>query len=311
METKAILMMIEFLKFRPQYCKGLFTLIFLFFSCKTMSGQNVDDLCKQALTQLKQAVANGETFFIKVHAAENLIRHHQTEGLETEFLKLKASSLDNLIGSTRVLARLNKSKPDHYQPYITQLLQQFEHGSSAKVQLTALESLGKLRFYQPLAMIKSYADTGTNGFKGMARWILANSGTTHDEDRLSELLLSDQEIDYRYAAYALRFKAKANATTISRLQTCLNKIKTDDAARVYVASSLFVHGKETGKAQAKPVLLSYLKGEVGQRYELAEALGLGGGQEELPVLKQLMADENTDVRVAASNAVLNIQNCKN
>jgi len=304
-------MMKEYLKVKSCYNISLITLIFLFFSCKTMSGQNVDDLCKQALTQLKQAVVNGETFFIKVHAAENLIRHHQTEGLETEFLKLKAASPDNLIGSTRVLARLNKSKPNQYQQYITQLLQQFEHGASTKMQLTALESLGKLGFYQPLAMIKSYADTGTNGFKGMARWILANSGATYDEDRLSELLLSDQEIDYRYAAYALRFKAKASATTISRLQTCLNKIKTDDAARVYVASSLFVHGKEAEKAQAKPVLLSYLKGEVGQRYESAEALGLGGRPEDLPVLKQLMADENTDVRVAASNAILNIQNCKN
>jgi hypothetical protein len=276
-----------------------------------MNGQNADNLCEQALTQLKQVVVNGETFFIKVHAAENLIRHHQTEGLETEFLKLKAFSPDNLIGSTRVLARLSKSAPDQYQKYIGHLVQQFEHGSSAKIQLTALESLGKLGYDQPLSMIKSYADTGTNGFKGMARWILANSGATHDEDRLSELLLSDQEIDYRYAAYAIRFMAKANTTTISRLKACLNKMKTDDAARIYVASSLFVHGKTAERELAKPVLMSYLKGEVGQRYELAEALGLGGRQEDLPLLKQLMADENTDVKVAASNAVLNIQNCKN
>lgn len=276
-----------------------------------MNGQNTDTLCQQALTQLKQAVINGETFFIKVHAAENLIRHHQTDGLEDEFLKLKMASPDNLIGSTRVLARLSKSNPDQYQKYISQLLQQFEHGSSTKIQLTALESLGKLGYYEPLAMIKSYADTGNNGFKGMARWILANSGKTPDEDRLSELLLSKLEVDYRYAAYALRFKAQVNIQTIQRLYACLQKLNTDDAARIYVASSLFVHGKAADRATARPVLLSYLKGEVGQRYELAEALGSGEQQNDLVVLKQLMADENTDVRVAAANAILNVKKCIN
>lgn len=301
----------KYFVFKSRYCTSLLSVIFIFFSCQQMNGQTADNLCEQALRQLKQAVVNGETFFIKVHAAENLIRHHQTDGLETEFLKLKDASPDNLIGSTRVLARLSKLNPDQYQKYIAQLLQQFEHGSSTKIQLTALESLGKLGYYQPLNIIKSYADTGTNGFKGMARWILANSGAKNDEDRLSELLLSDYEVDYRYAAYAIRFMAKTDATTISRLHNCLNKIKKDDAARVYVASSLFVHGKKAKKALAKPVLMSYLEGEVGQRYELAEALGLGGGQEDLPVLKQLMADKNTDVRVAASNAISNIQNCNN
>lgn len=292
-------------------CLSLTVLVFIVFSCQQMNGQNADNLCQQALTQLKQAVLNGETFFIKVHAAENLISHHETEGLETEFSRLKDASADNLIGSTRVLARLSKSKPNQYQTYIGHLVQQFEHGSSAKIRLTALESLGKLGYKESLPLIKSYADTGINGFKGMARWILANSGKTLDEDRLSALLLSDQEIDYRYAAYAIRFMAKANTTTISRLKACLNKIKTDDAARIYVASSLFVHSKGVDQALAKSALMSYLKGEVGQRYELAEALGLGGESEDLPVLKQLMADENTDVRVAASNAILNIQNCKN
>ncbi len=301
----------EYVSLRLRYRSIFLAVLIIFFSCQQMNGQTADNLCGQALTQLKQAVASGETFFIKVHAAENLIRHHQTEGIETEFLKFKDASPDNLVGSIRVLARLSQSNPDQYQTYIAQLLQQSEHGLFSKIQLTALESLGKLGYYQPLSIIKSYADTGNNGFKGMARWILANSGASNDEDRLSELLLSDQEIDFRYAAYAIRFMAKANTKTLSRLQTRLNQIQVDNAARVYVASSLFVHSKGAQKALSKRVLMSYLGGEVGQRYELAEALGLGGGQEDLPVLKQLMADENTDIRVAASNAVLNIKNCKN
>jgi HEAT repeat protein len=270
-----------------------------------MNAQTNQDICILSLEQLKQAVTNGETFFIKVHAAENLIHHHETAGLEEQFLKLQQASPDNVIGSVRVLTRLNKHNADKYKGYINQLLQQFEHGTSLKVQLTALESLGKLGYNEPLPAIKAYADTGNNGFKGMACWILANSGAETDENRLSELLLSTLEIDYRYAAYALRFKAKTNALTTERLKNCLQTIKADDAARVYVASSLFVHSKGVLKREVKAVLMSsYLHGETGQRYEVAEALGLGGNKKDLPELKKLLADENTDVRVAAANAIL-------
>lgn len=273
---------------------------------KPVNGQVDQDIYQKSIAVLKQASQNGETFFIKVHAAENLIRHGQTEGLETEFLRLKEVSPNNLIGANRVLARLNKHQPKRYKQYIDALLSHFKNGADRKTQLTALESLGKLGYKNSLPLIKAAADTGTNGFKGMARWILSNSGLDADENRLSELLLSEEEVDYRYAAYALRFKPKTNNLTVIRLTQCLQTLKSDDPARVYVASSLFVHIKSAGKERVKTVLLTYLTGEVGQRYEVAEALGLGGSQTDLPVLQKLLNDVNTDVQVAAANAVIRI-----
>jgi HEAT repeat protein len=205
-----------------------------------------------------------------------------------------------------VLARLNKHNAVKYQEYIDELVKLFQTSKETKVQLTALESLGKLGYSERLPAIVADADTGTHGFNGMARWILSNSGKDADEDRLSELLLSKNEIDYRYAAYALRFKSHTNAKTVERLKTCLQALKADDPARVYVASALFVHSKPADRSSVKPTLLTYLSGAVGQRYEVAEALGLGGDKTDLPVLQKLLTDENTDVKVAAANAVLHI-----
>ncbi len=282
----------------------------LFSGYNTMNAQTTDQTCHKSLAVLQQAVLTGETFFIKVHAAENLIHHGKTDGLETQFLQLQQASPENAIGAARVLARLNRAYPVKYQQYIAELLNHVLHGSNDKMKLTALESLGKLGYHSKLPVIQAYADTSTDGFRGMARWIGANSNEDADEDRLSELLLSANKIDYRYAAYALRFKKSNNATTISRLMVCLERLAADDAARVYVASCLFVHGGLPGRKIAAPLLQEYATADVGQRYEVAEAFGLGGNTAFVPLLQQLLADENTDVRVAAANALLNVLRCE-
>jgi hypothetical protein len=59
---------------------------------QTMEAQTSQDICKQSISVLNHAVANGETFFIKVHAAENLIHHKHTDGLEVQFLELQQAS---------------------------------------------------------------------------------------------------------------------------------------------------------------------------------------------------------------------------
>lgn len=267
------------------------------------SGQ-VEDGRTESIRVLRNAVATGGTFFIKVHAAENLIFQNCTESLDTTFFRLQTFSPDNYIGAARVLAQLFKHQPEKYRTYIYQLLNAFELADNRTVSLTALESLGKLGYSKPSPEIERFADTGTMGFKGMARWVLSNDKTTATEKRLSELLLSNEIINYRYAAYAFRFKDKVSNQTVSRLRLCLSKLATNNVARVYVASSLFVHAAGSEKQNVKAILLSYLAGDAGQRYEVAEALGISGDKSDIPTLKKLMSDENMDVSVAAANALL-------
>jgi HEAT repeat protein len=60
------------------------------------------------------------------------------------------------------------------------------------------------------------------------------------------------------------------------------------------------------RQNAKAELLPYLDGAVGERYEVAEALALRGTKTDIPALKKLLADKNTDLKVAAAKALLRI-----
>ena len=291
----------------------MITIVLLFVALpfnNSAMAQSDKNLCLKSNRLLRQAAANGPAFFVKVHAAENLIKLSDTIGLKAEFLKLQKEAPENLIGSVRVLARLHKHNGQQYGYYVTQLLIQFEQGATAKIKLTALESLCKLKFAEPLPQIEAYADTGTNGFKSMARWALANSGKEADENRLSELLLSKNVLDYQYAAYALKFKAQVTPLTRKRLATCLSNIGSAGSARVYVMSTLFVNTNPNDRQKMKPELLKYLTGAVNERYETAEALGLVRDKKDTALLSGMLKDDNADVRVAAANALLNI-NCSN
>ena len=264
--------------------------------------------CAERLSLLKQTLSDSVGFFIKVHAAENLIRQGCTAGISAQFEQLQKESAGNEIGAARVLARLHKHHPAAYKTCISLLVDRFRNGP-AQTRLGALESLGKLGYYDASATVRAYADTGTAGFKAMARWVLANGGTSAAEDRLSALLLSREPADYRYAAYALRFRAVVNARTLQRLRSCLGSLKREDAARVYVAGCLYVHSSGIAKQQVRGTLLTYINGDVAQRYETAEALGIAGARSDIPVLQPLLADGNADVRVAAANALARLMHC--
>ncbi len=266
---------------------------------------------KECIALLTNAMEHGKTIFIKVHAAEALIFNNYYTGIDACFKKL-VKEPGNQIIATRVLARTNKKDDKKYRSYINALRYQLEHADSVRGRLIALESLGKLGFDTPLPLIKSLADTGTSGFRAMARWVLANSGKAADEAQLAAMLASDDPADYRTAAYALRFLNTIRPETLPLLSDCANRVEKDHPARVYVISSLFVHAPATQvRHDTKAKLLEYLTGATGEKYEVAEALALAGKQEDIPAVKQLLADENNDVRVAAAKAMLSIQSKNN
>jgi HEAT repeat protein len=261
---------------------------------------------KSYIDTLHEALTSGETFFIKVHAAEALITNNQTKGIESLFTELLKQAPSNKIGAARVLAKLYKKNPQQYQVNVAMLIDEMLYADSLRQKLTALESLAKVHYKTRLPHILLYADTGRNGFKGMARWVLSNSGRSSDEVKLAELLTSTELLDYRYASYALRFKNKVSSKTYKLLELLDHKIGNGDPAKVYVASTLFVHAQKDNLQQAKKKLLAYEKGTVGEQYEVAEALAIKGDASDIQLLQQLLKNSNRDVRVAAANALLRI-----
>ena len=271
----------------------------------SLHAQDSSRICEKQLAVLKDAVKNGETFFIKVHAAEALLNHMHKENLELQFLNLRKVP-ENNIGASRVLAKTNNA---NRQRYVTEIIHAL-HSDTTMVRLTALESLGKLNYFFFTDTIKGYADTGTLGFRPMARWVLSNDKTKASENQLAALLKSNDSLDYRYAAYAFSYKEKVLPETLALLKECYARISATDAAKVYLASSIFLHSPQTERPEAKKKLLQFQDGNPGQLYELCEALSVAGSPEDVDMLMNIANHESRDVRVAAANALLFILNCK-
>ena len=258
------------------------------------------------LELLKEAVKSSDRFFVRVHAAEALVAHQHSEGLESLFSELQQASPDNFIGATRILAKVNRSNPAKYEAAVQQILNVFLHSEASRPRLVALESLGKLGYSEPLPQIQQQAQEGIAGMMPMARWVLANSGRVEDEARLAELLNSDDPLTYQYAAYALRFRPTIRPASYALLEACAARILPTAPARVYVLSALFVHTSPEKRGKIYALLNPYQQGEMGERYELAEALSLRGTPADIPTLEALLTDQDQDVQVAAANALLRI-----
>ncbi|MCD6598695.1 MAG: sodium/solute symporter [Bacteroidales bacterium] len=262
---------------------------------------------ERCLEVLHEAMVSDENFWMNVHAAEALIYNVYTDGVEEYFLKLQNDPRSNIIGISRVLARLNKKDAVQYQKYIHQIRDVFLNSDSVNQRITALESLGKLGYSEPLPEILRLADEGESSMKTFSRWILANSGDAKDEARLAELLNSKEPKEYFYAAYALRFMDGVNPETYASLKACASRLTKDAPYRVYVLSTLFVHSPPENKNKVKEDLLTYIQGEKSERYEVGQALAISGTVSDIQILEQLLDDSDMDVQVSAANALLRVE----
>jgi len=265
-------------------------------------------ICEDCIKLLRTAMQDASSFFVKVHAAEALISNSRPEGVAAVFLPVfEAATGREKIGAARVLAKLYQHDKEQQAPFLDQIVKLFLTADSTIERLIALESLAKLGYKKPLPEIRQLATAGETGFKLMALWTLSNSGTTADEDALAAMLAENNPLAYRYAGYALRFKDKIRSSTYQLLKSCASRIPVKEANSVYVWSAWYVHALPEDSATARKGLLMALGGVAGMRYEVAEALSLRGSmKDDLLLIKQLLQDEELDVRVAAANAKMKI-----
>ena len=268
---------------------------------------NASERRERCLEILHEAMVSDENFWMNVHAAEALIYNVYTDGVEEYFTSLENDPRSNIIGISRVLARLNKKDAMKYQKYLHQIRDIFLNSDSINQRVTALESLGKLGYSEPLPEILQFAEEGESGIKTFARWVLANSGSAKDEARLAELLSSEEPREYYYAAYALRFMEDVSSDTYVRLEACASRLAKDAMRRAYVLSALFVHSPPESKDRIKDELLAYVHGDKSERYEIAQALAISGTASDNQILEQLLDDPDMDVQVSAANALLRIE----
>jgi len=268
--------------------------------------EHADERRARCVEILRKAMKSGGGFWVRVHAAEALLGNVYPKGVEEYFRLLDNSPESNIVGVSRVLARAHRKDAVKYRAYVKRILDEFLDPDSPN-RVGALETLGKLGYAEHHPEIIRAAREGGSEIRGMARWVLANSGAGKDEAFLAELLDSDEPRDYFYAAYALRFFHGVRPETYRMLESCAARLPEDAPHRVYVLSARFVHAPPEAAEAAKRELLAYAGGEKNERYEVCEALAVRGDESDIPLLERLLDDPETDVRVAAANALLRIE----
>lgn len=284
------------------YPKQIWTLILLVFTFFDLIAQTSQVEYSQFL---KQTVETNDNYWIRIHAAEALIFNNFTIDAEQLFKHELSGDGVEKIGALRVMAMAGREDSIKIDSIANEILYQFEIAENEHTKLVALETLGKLGIYLPDEQISTLAQTGEGGLKGMARWVLANSGNAQDINALADLLFSTDSLQFLYASSSLRYIQNISPEVYLKMKEKYNSLDKDHPFRVYLVSSIYVHAPIEELSVFKNQLQAYLVGEVYERHEVYKALALRGSEEDIAIIKEGFKTEiHDDVKVSASNAYL-------
>lgn len=254
---------------------------------------------------LQEVVQNtNESFWVRVHAAEALISNNFQLESDTVFQSYLTTDGPEKIGTYRVLAGINKLDSLLVDSLGREVLKVFHASEIMHTRLVALETLGKLGLYFPDSEINQLADHGEGGIATMAQWVLANSGNDDEANKLADYLFSPDTLQYRYAAYALRFLDEIPESTYDKMKERYAALEKDHPFRIYLTSALWVHAQPSDADQLLKDLKTYNDGQKYEKYELYQSLAMQGREGLGPFIQAGFDDVDTDVRVSAAQAGL-------
>ena len=270
--------------------------------------QGVTDALRRRAEEVLRAGLAKQEKFVRVHAAEALIFHGHTEGIEATFVgELKEADPQYRIGCLRVLARL-AAAPQKRAPYVAEIRQvMLQPESTARGH--AVETLAKLDYVpaegdQALDVLAAGEQEGIHAY---ARWIVANSGKAPDVRRLAVLLDSRAAPVRSTVGYALRHLARPPPDVLQKLAAAARREPAGEAGRVYLVSAWYLHAEGSERAAARKILESYgREGATHEKYEVAAALGIAGDAADVGLLTSLLDDPEADARISAAHAILQI-----
>jgi SSS family solute:Na+ symporter len=274
-----------------------------------------------ARRELLRAVRE-ESKWVKVHAADALLLMPSAADTAAEVRTLfqaeenaSASEPRYRIGVWRVLARASES-PQGRAAYVDKVLRCYLDPDGPD-RLHAVETLCKLGLALPAetcATIDGFRADPPDAMETFRLGVLANAGRKDAAIALGELLRLPEPRLRALAGYALRHVTTPLPDSVVEL---LDAPRLEDADPLQQAQLLtaacFANRGGRGGGQHAPRLFSLATAEpTTARYEVAAGLAyLGGaaleGQEErMSLLGKLLRDTDADVRVAASQALLQI-----
>ncbi|HOZ45466.1 MAG TPA: HEAT repeat domain-containing protein [Candidatus Hydrogenedentes bacterium] len=260
----------------------------------------------RAVGVLEKALSE-ETEWVRVHAAEGLLRHGYRDGIEAIFLpQVETAPPQHRIGVWRVLAQA-QTEADSREPYVARIRNAFGDVDGPD-RLHAVETLAKLGDTARSDELLRVAREGEGELQAYARWVAANSGPAEDEAAFVTCLDSPEDAVRGTVGYGFRFFKAIRPASLERLAQAVRDEPDEGPRRIYLVSALYVHAQGDTKAEAREALLKYLENGIKEeRYEACAGLGRNGDPGDVPLLIAHLDDPETDVRISAADALLAIE----
>jgi dienelactone hydrolase len=252
------------------------------------------------------------TGFKRIHAAEALIAHGQTETVAKFFQpEIETSESPYRIGIWRVMARAAATEAQRLQ--FVERIRTALLDPAGPDRLHAAESLAKLGKANPAdrSAIAKWEATLDDADGAFPRWLLLLGGSAEtraaDEAHLVKLLESKDAIARLRTGFAIGSLTDPSAASLARLQRQAQVEPADSPARAYLIAAVLLHTPRESPAYAevKKQLSVYL--ETGKSYEqlqAASAIGQRGTADDLPALSRLLNNPEADARIGGATGSL-------
>jgi len=269
-------------------------------------------LRERSLTTLRHELATTEGW-VRVHAAEALIEHGQSAGLDSLYAgELAAATPPYRIGVRRVLARVapGPERATHLAAICAAL-----HEPAGPDRVHAAETLAKLGAATPTdtPVIAAWLATADAPTAAYLRWLRVQlapaSQRAAEEAALAALLLSDLSAARLRAAYALARLSNLAPDTVALLRMRATLEPPDSPARAFVVAAAFAHlaSASPDRAGLRTQLRSFLaQGTPGEQFEVAVILGRQSDRDDVPALAALLSATHPDARIGGANGLLHI-----
>lgn len=265
-------------------------------------------LLEQCLSIIRNSWSS-ESGWIKVHAAEALIELGEATSVYPEILHDDVSWNDaNRIGKWRVLAACGD---DQNRKVAFAKIEEAFIRTQYPLQLTALESLCKLRFVasnSAIEILRELFSRVSEPEAPFACWALQLSGSGGMEEKVAVLLLSPDSRMRKLAAFVLRWMNCKETGVLRSLAHAMSAESRLSPAYPFLLGVTLALDADPDHANAwQGEVRKFLKEGTNEgRYELCQALRNYFDQKDITALMPLLNWPDPDVRIAAALAIATI-----
>ncbi len=267
---------------------------------------------REALRKVLREALKRERGWVRIHAAEALAHHGFSEEVQRAFTPLcRDAQFPERIGLRRALAAASTGAEQAAQ--VKPILDALREPAGA-YRLHAAESLAKLGWKlsnKDRAALRESIQTAAPEDRPFFYWALAPQGSKEIHLALGDSLAAKEPLVRLRSAYVLGRTRPLPDSVLSKLADAASKEELNSIARVYLISAALASAKDKDPQSFehfKALLRPYAEnGSRAEKSEVCWASFATGSSPDQPLLFTLANDAESDVRIAAANALLRLE----